>query len=119
MRPIAAVVICLLGSLALAHFYLIDGISGLVFGTLCREDTVYARGYSDSGFRKVRLGMTDQEVEKLIGRPLTTWPTPESASGSNTGARWSFSPGDTNYRCRVLLFRDHRVVVKHAEFYVD
>lgn len=110
---------CLLAALATAHFYLVDGLSGLILGVLLKEDTVYARGYSDSGFRKVRLGMTDREAEKLLGRPLMVWPTPESPSGADTGERWSFSPGDTHFRCRVLLFRDHRVVEKHAEFYID
>jgi hypothetical protein len=119
MKLTSVLVGCLLVSLALAHFCLIDGVSGLILGVLLKEDTVYARGYSDSGFRRVRLGMTDHEVEKLVGRPLTVWPTPESPSGADTGARWSFSPGDTHFRCRALLFKNHRVIEKHAEFYVD
>jgi hypothetical protein len=119
MRLAVFVIVGLLGLFSFAHFYLIDGVSGLLLGAFFREDTVYARGYSDSGFRRVRIGMTDHQVETLIGPPLTAWPIPNSPSGADTGERWSFSPGDTHFRCRVLLFRNHRVVVKHAEFYVD
>jgi hypothetical protein len=32
--------------------------------------TVYASGYSEGGFRRVRIGMTPGEVESILGRPL-------------------------------------------------
>jgi hypothetical protein len=98
--------------------YPIDGLTGLLLGLLLGEDTTYASGYSKSGFTAVKLGMSRAEVEALIGVPQKGWSLDE-ANPLNFGARWSYSPGDTHYRCRVLLFRDGRVAEKHTDFYVD
>ena len=97
----------------------IDGTEGLVLGVLLGEDTVYAPRYSDSGFRHVVLGMSRSQVEALIGAPQRKWPTDEHTDHPDVGARWSYSPGDTHFRCRVLLFRNGVVVEKHSDFYVD
>lgn len=97
------------------HIWLIDGLDGLIWGSLFQEDTAYATGYSDSAWRSVRIGMAQADVHAAIGEPLQIW-TNEDAS---VGMSWSSSPGDTHYRCRVLQFRDGHVLEKHAEFYVD
>jgi hypothetical protein len=60
----------LLLPLVFLHYWLLDGLPGFVLGVLLREDTVYAQRYSDRGFRAVRVGMSEQEVEHLLGRPL-------------------------------------------------
>jgi hypothetical protein len=105
--------------LVYAHFRTLDGMTGLIFGTLLPEDTVYASGYSDSGFRRIRVGMSRAEVESLVGAPQKEWPVEQVANGPDVGARWSYSPADTNFRCRVVLFRKGAVVAKHTEFYLD
>lgn len=51
------------------HFYLLDGLDGW-FLSLAGEDTVYATGYSDSGFRRVHRGMSEVELLELLGQPL-------------------------------------------------
>lgn len=98
----------------------LDGVSGVVLDLFLEDDTVYTTSYSDAGFRAVRVGMTLHDVEKLIGRPESTWSLEDrGGQPGEVGARWSHSPGDTHYRVRVLLFRDGRVSRKHCEFYVD
>jgi hypothetical protein len=98
----------------------LDGWLGVSGGLLVHEDTVYTSGYSDSGFRAVRVGMSLSEVERLIGPPESTWSLADHGGTPNEiGARWSYSPHDTNYRCRVLLLRNGRVYEKHTEFYFD
>ena len=57
-------------------------------------------------------------MEALIGVPQKEYSL-EEPNPLNVGMRWSYSPGDTHFRCRVLLFRDGKVAEKHAEFYVD
>lgn len=41
------------------------------------EDTVWAEGYSESGWRKLQTGMTRQQAITLLGRPLKTEKTDE------------------------------------------
>lgn len=94
----------------------IDGISGVLGSLLLREDTLYASGYSDFNWRRVQIGMTRQDVHDLLGQPLSQWAL---GNPGENGERWSLSPSDTNFRCRVLLFRDNRVRSKHSEFYFD
>lgn len=63
--------IALLGAgLASAHIYLLDGLDGWLFSVLGENDTLYARGYSDAGFRQAHRGMPESELLKLLGTPL-------------------------------------------------
>ncbi|HSS49006.1 MAG TPA: hypothetical protein VLX28_08665 [Thermoanaerobaculia bacterium] len=116
---VLGIVLCLALGLAGLHFWLIDGLDGWLWSLTLKEDTVYTAGYTDSGFRQVRGGMSEEEVHRLLGPPQARWSIPVDRSGIDAGERWSFSPGDTNYRCRVVLFRKGHVAEKHAEFYVD
>jgi len=103
------------GGLLSLHVLLIDGLEGLIFGLLLKEDTEYASGYTDAGWRSIQVGMTQADVRAVLGEPLQVW---QNRSGS-VSMRWSRSPGSTNYRSRVLLLENDRVVKKHAEFYLD
>ena len=97
------------------HMWLIDGIGGLIWGSLFQEDTAYAARYTYSKWRTVRTSMTEADVKAKIGEPLQIWTNKDAT----VGMRWSRSPGDTHYRCRVLQFENGKVSEKHAEFYVD
>ncbi len=106
--------VALAGLIAGLHGFLIDGLEGLALTVLLGEDTEYAAGYSDTRWRQVRPGMTRSEVRALLGEPLSQWPI-----SGGTGERWTRSPGDTHYRCRVVIYDGDLVTRKHAEFYVD
>jgi hypothetical protein len=112
---IGAVAAVFAASLLGLHAWLIDGLGGLLWGSLFREDTAYAAGYTDRGWRSIRMGMRQADVRASVGDPLQVW-TNRDAS---VGMRWTRSPGDTHYRCRVLQLRDGRVTAKHSAFYVD
>lgn len=124
---ISALLVALAGSAAfaraegsrLADFWPIDGIGGVVLGLFWKEDTVYAPGYSDRGFRRVEPGMTQAQVHGLLGPPEKSWETSRKDAISEFGERWSHSPGDTHFRSRVVLYRQGRVSSVHAEFYID
>jgi hypothetical protein len=98
--------------------FTLDGVPGLVFGLMLQEDTVYTPGYTDAGFRSIEVGMTRSEVEAIVGPPQKVW-TIDSSDVVDEGARWSYSPGDTHYRERTLLFHKGVVVEKHTGYYVD
>jgi hypothetical protein len=48
----------------------LDGLQGALFGALLHQDTAYAEGYTDQGFRAIRIGMTDERVRSVLGAPL-------------------------------------------------
>jgi hypothetical protein len=113
---IVLVALCLLIGLRLYRSYSpLDGVSGMIWGALLSEDTVYASGYTERGFCDVRVGMSQPQVYDLVGAPLDIW----TNEGASVGMRWSKSPGDRNFRCRVLQFVNGKVVDKHTEYYVD
>jgi len=51
--------------------YLFDGIDGSVYSAIGGAPTQYASKYTESAFRRVRIGMNREEVKRLLGDPLT------------------------------------------------
>jgi hypothetical protein len=100
-------------------------VLGLCFGTArwwvrYHFWTVYAPGYSESQFRRVRIGMTPNEVESILGRPIRKDSTSQSWSPC-----WIYSEppphgtiGD-NYWRRWVLFDDGRVSGIVDDYYED
>jgi len=92
----------------------------LVLDLLLTDDTLYAPGYTDDHFNRIEVGMTEAEVLRRLGPPIDHPYHPTVAGESwDTGMRWTRSAHDSNYKCRVVIFRAGRVSEKHAEFYVD
>ena len=52
------------------QIYSLDGLQGILASEFFEEDTKYSEDYSDNAFRKIRKGMTDEEVLSVIGRPF-------------------------------------------------
>jgi SmpA / OmlA family len=50
--------------------------SGLALKWGPRDSTVYAPGYSEARFRSIRVGMTREEVTRVLGEPLSIDPAP-------------------------------------------
>jgi outer membrane protein assembly factor BamE (lipoprotein component of BamABCDE complex) len=110
-----AIFIAVIAGLVVARSYSpIDGFSSIILSLVFPEDTIYASGYTDAGFMKIEVGMTRDQVYQILGKPLSVW-----TNDTTVGERWSRSPGDTHFRCRVLQFLDEKVVDKHSEYYVD
>jgi hypothetical protein len=99
--------------------YSVDGVAGIIGPFIAPEDTVYAAKYTLTGWKKVRIGMSHSEVDAILGPSQLTYSVDGGADGADTGARWSYSPGGTNFRSRVLLFRNGIVVKKYSEYYFD
>jgi hypothetical protein len=96
----------------------IDGISGNLLEVVFPEDedTEWAAGYTDNGFRAVSVGMTRKKVYELLGKPLYTW---ENYGGAEIVEWWTRSPADTNFRQRAVAFQGDRVVEKVGEYWLD
>jgi hypothetical protein len=59
---------------ALFQYWSLDGLGGVLFSALFREDTEYASGYSDRAFRRVKQNMSEETVRQILGSPLVeTW----------------------------------------------
>jgi len=81
--------------------------------------TVYASGYSESQFRRVRVGMTPIEVDSILGPPLEK---------NSTSKRWSHyenwiysepPPIGANYWRRWVMFDGGKVVSVVEDYYED
>jgi outer membrane protein assembly factor BamE (lipoprotein component of BamABCDE complex) len=104
-----------LAALVALQFALLDGLEGVLLSLMAQEDTQYSPGYSDGGFRAVKVGMEAAEVERLLGKPLDQRIMPG-------GTYWYFarSPGSTHYRMRIIRFdANGRVREKWSGFYLD
>ena len=104
----------------------------LLFAALSKLDgdfTVYAPGYRESNFRAIRIGMTQAEVEAIMGSPLEVSEWQEGAPGQpiemgvgRLQPRWSYSRSGKrlgNYWRRELFFKDGVVHWLESEFYLD
>ena len=99
---------------------MVEGFESAIFDILLQGgDTVYASGYSDIGFLRVKPGMTTEQVKSLLGTPLDAYGNVTHHPGWEMGMRWTKTAHDSHYRVRVVLFQNNIVVEKHAEFYVD
>ena len=65
------------------HLSSLDGLDGRLLATFYGDDTEYADGYSDSGFRNVRIGSSAAEVTALLG--------------PHSGEAWGFEAPDREY----------------------
>jgi hypothetical protein len=84
--------------------------------------TVYAPGYSESQFQRVRIGMTPNEVESIMGGPIRKDSTSQRWSPFET---WIYSeppPDGTigdNYWRGWVLFNDGKVAAIVNDYYED
>jgi hypothetical protein len=104
------------------HWTTVDGIGGVLLGLIVGEDTGYTTGYSDEGWRSIRVGMTEEDVHGILGAPQNRRrldPGLYHLDEQQFTERWSWSPNDTNFRCRVIQFQRGRVVAIHSGFYLD
>jgi len=96
----------------------VDGFQGALCSTILADHTTYAPSYSASGFNRLKSGMSVQDVEALVGRPLEEWTIP--GDQGQLYWRWSKSrDGSHYYRYRVARFRNGHLEEKTAFFFCD
>jgi hypothetical protein len=115
MRAVLLLILVVL-ALGFLHFYLLDGLDGWFFSLPGKEATYYSKGYSDSGFRRIKIGMSEEDVLTILGEPLARQETPEE---KQTSWRYSGRRIDTDYRERVIIFENGKVKKKISDYYVD
>ena len=99
---------------------MLDGFFGEISGLVLSSDTKYSETYSHKKFRKIEIGMTEEQVIELIGKPLNTWKpyntTIHIKKRHFIGFQYSESPSSANYRLRSVYF-DNRVVAEKIDYY--
>lgn len=131
-RMLAAVVAFALILTGIKHVLIDNRPRDVFFATLSGlfgHTTIYARGYSESKFRSLRVGMTPPQVEEIMGPPLTKAQWQESIPGQpitpGVGPLheiWCYSgPGKRrgNFWMREVCFKDGVVLSLEREFYLD
>ena len=100
------------------HVAIADGFRGALCSTILADHTTYAPSYSASGFNRLTAGMSLQEVEGLVGKPLEEWTVP--GDQGQLYWRWTKSrDGSHYYRYRVARFRNGHLEEKMAFFFCD
>jgi hypothetical protein len=90
-------------------------------------DTVYAPGFTNAAFERVKVGMSKEEVRNLIGRPLDTHPysSRHPAYHERGDEVWNYTRdgactwSDWAWLSREVIFRNGRVVQKVYWTYYD
>jgi hypothetical protein len=94
----------------------IDGFIGNVRLLFVEDTTNWADEYSDKRFRAVRVGMSQSEVYKLLGKPFGARPYPDGTIGKS----WAMIRRNSSYRRREVIFdKDYRVVRTIAEVVIQ
>lgn len=119
-RTIALVMLGSVGLMVLFHALIrpMDGYCALHSSMVGWEDTEYAPGYSESGFRRIHEGMSQSEVEQWVGRPLDVV-GPEGGEPKEESWLYTRSPTSKDYRRRIVTFREGRVSHILSEYYFD
>jgi hypothetical protein len=95
----------------------LDGVSGAYYFRTHPDQTVWASGYTDVGFRAVRAGMTRKEVYALIGQPLET--RDDVCGKVYTTQSWIRNPDDAAYwRYRMVTFVGDTAIGTYSFFQV-
>ncbi len=106
---------------------MIDGLSTEGTGLMTLMNTQYADGYSHAGFRRIRVGMCEQEVLDILGEPLrregpyTQGYERFPQKGHYVCLIYSSPPNlrNTNYRARAVLMDSGVVVEVYGRFSAD
>jgi outer membrane protein assembly factor BamE (lipoprotein component of BamABCDE complex) len=92
------------------HYTLSDSLCSCLFAF--QMDTKWAAGYSERNFSKVRVGMSQDEVRRIMGEPIWN-PNPDY---------WGYteSPSSTHYHQRGFVFSPSGKVTQIVKgFYFD
>jgi hypothetical protein len=114
----ALFLLTVLGALALSayRYWPVEGIFGYGLSVVFGEDTEWAGGYTDEGWRVVRIGMNEADVHSLLGPPLyVVW----DRGGTVTTHWWTRSPSNGDYRERAVVFFGDKSVEKISGYWVD
>jgi len=105
----------------LIHCYWLDGITGASAECFLGE-TKYAPGYREWKFRKIKVGMSEQDVLSIPGEPVMRMKNEGRDIFNYT--TWKTSNIDCNgpdccYTERGVMFRNGSVVDLFHDFYID
>ena len=91
---------------------------------MTEDSTLYAKGFSEKGFWRVQPGMTEEEVEGLLGHPLGQWEAGEGRtwwaySGTRGPEDCVTCPDGFYWKRRVLFGSDGKVLEIDGEYWDD
>lgn len=69
-RKLLAFIITVITVGTVLNYYLLDGLSGVIGSLSLGDDTIYSPDYTDEGFRKIKPGMTKNEMLLILGYPF-------------------------------------------------
>ena len=74
------------------------------------DDTIWADGYSEAGFKQIVPGMTKEDVVRLVGRPMFEWWDGEGSECLGWNVHWEYAWSGKAGWVRQVYFEDGRTV---------
>lgn len=96
--------------------FAIDGLPGCIWPLVFKEDTQFAPGYSHAAFHQVTVGMTADDVLRLLGAPLFK---NSREQGGEEWWSWSRSRRSNSYWVRGVVLEEGRITKVVHKFYFD
>jgi len=99
---------------------MLDGVSGEISSLVFPPDTRFSEGYSHKKFRRIEIGMTQEQVVEILGKPLDIWKPYELTKYIEkrhyVAFQYSESPSSVDYRLRQVYF-DNGIVAEIINYY--
>jgi hypothetical protein len=105
--------------LTLYRWWPLDGVAGILGPLLFGDDTVWATGYTDAGFRAVRVGMSRTEIYAILGPPFYATPNGTGQVAEDWTVLDSSPDADCNLFVRQIWFQGDTATSRVAEFSPD
>ncbi len=67
---LSAVVLSAIVFLVFLNSYFVDGVTGELAAFIFGDDSDHPPGYSEEGFKKIKIGMSEKDVLKNLGTPI-------------------------------------------------
>jgi hypothetical protein len=94
----------------------LERISAEIASLFYFSDTRYSSGYSNNKFSEVKIGMTGDEVIRILGGPISIFKPHKDSEDPKKRNRiafqYSFSPSKSHFRVRNIIFDKEKVIKK-------
>ncbi|WP_272120367.1 MULTISPECIES: outer membrane protein assembly factor BamE domain-containing protein [Spirulina] len=106
------------GIFIFAAWYVFFGVESYFF-LWPSIDTQYSENYNEENFNKITIGMPKNEVDQLMGEPLSIYQIEDGTAIYSYSSDARLKILDFAWFGRSVIFRDNKVIEIEKEIYYD